>query len=143
MCFPMNPALASTAVVTTDLQEALAVDAIDALASESPVLLVLEDLHWSDYSTLDLVSYLARRRDSAHLMVLGTYRPVDVIRQPVAKAALLDMLWHPVDLLIVGDQLRFLRGRLDVPASFGIVEQGSAAAPAERVGMLDAPAPEE
>jgi len=54
-------------------------DAIDALTSESPLLLVLEDLHWSDYSTLDLVSYLARRRDRARLMVIGTYRPVDVI----------------------------------------------------------------
>jgi predicted ATPase len=54
-------------------------DAIETLSSESPLLLVLEDLHWSDYSTLDLVSYLARRRDTARLMVIGTYRPVDVI----------------------------------------------------------------
>lgn len=54
-------------------------DVIDALASQSPLLLALEDLHWSDYSTLDLVSYLARRRDPARLMVIGTYRPVDVI----------------------------------------------------------------
>jgi DNA-binding winged helix-turn-helix (wHTH) protein/tetratricopeptide (TPR) repeat protein len=54
-------------------------DAIDALTSHSPLLLVLEDLHWSDYSTLDLVSYLARRRDPARLVVIGTYRPVDVI----------------------------------------------------------------
>jgi DNA-binding winged helix-turn-helix (wHTH) protein/predicted ATPase len=54
-------------------------DAIETLSSASPLLLVLEDLHWSDYSTLDLVSYLARRRDSARLMVIGTYRPVDVI----------------------------------------------------------------
>lgn len=54
-------------------------EAIESLSSESPLLLVLEDLHWSDYSTLDLVSYLARRQDSARLMVIGTYRPVDVI----------------------------------------------------------------
>ena len=54
-------------------------DAIDALTSQLPLLLVLEDLHWSDYSTLDLVSYLARRRDRARLMIIGTYRPVDVI----------------------------------------------------------------
>jgi DNA-binding winged helix-turn-helix (wHTH) protein/tetratricopeptide (TPR) repeat protein len=54
-------------------------DAIEALTSESPLLLVLEDLHWSDYSTLDLVSYLARCQNSARLMVIGTYRPVDVI----------------------------------------------------------------
>jgi predicted ATPase len=36
-------------------------------------------LHWSDYSTLDLISYLARRRHPAKLMLIGTYRPVDVI----------------------------------------------------------------
>jgi DNA-binding winged helix-turn-helix (wHTH) protein/tetratricopeptide (TPR) repeat protein len=54
-------------------------DAIEALIPESSLLLVLEDLHWSDYSTLDLVSYLARCRNSARLMVIGTYRPVDVI----------------------------------------------------------------
>ena len=54
-------------------------NAVEALAVESPLLLVLEDLHWSDYSTLDLLSYLARRRDAAQLMIIGTYRPVDLI----------------------------------------------------------------
>jgi DNA-binding winged helix-turn-helix (wHTH) protein/predicted ATPase len=54
-------------------------EAIETLTSESALLLVLEDLHWSDYSTLDLVSYLTRRQDRARLMVVGTYRPVDVI----------------------------------------------------------------
>src|SRR5262249_32060686 len=54
-------------------------DAVGAFTAKSRLLLVLEDLHWSDYSTLDLVSYLARRQDSARLMVIGTYRPVDVI----------------------------------------------------------------
>jgi len=54
-------------------------EAIETLALESPLLLVLEDLHWSDYSTLDLISYLARRQGRARLMVVGTYRPVDVI----------------------------------------------------------------
>jgi DNA-binding winged helix-turn-helix (wHTH) protein/tetratricopeptide (TPR) repeat protein len=53
--------------------------AIERLAEHAPLVLVLEDLHWSDYSTLDLVSYLARRKDPARLMVIGTYRPVDVI----------------------------------------------------------------
>src|SRR6185437_10294874 len=54
-------------------------EAIETLSSENPFLLLLEDLHWSDYSTLDLISYLARRHDRARLMVIGTYRPVDVI----------------------------------------------------------------
>src|SRR5262249_47336860 len=43
------------------------------------ILLVLEDLHWVDPSTLDLISALARRREEAKLMLVCTYRPVDVI----------------------------------------------------------------
>ena len=54
-------------------------DALEALTTEHPLILVLEDLHWSDFSTIDLVSYLARRRDPTQLMVVGTYRPVEVI----------------------------------------------------------------
>ena len=53
--------------------------ALEALTAGTPLVLVLEDLHWSDYSTLDLVSALARRRQPARLLVLATYRPVDVI----------------------------------------------------------------
>jgi tetratricopeptide (TPR) repeat protein len=40
---------------------------------------ILEDLHWADPSTLDLISALARRREPAKLLLLGTYRPVDVV----------------------------------------------------------------
>jgi predicted ATPase len=54
-------------------------DAIEAITAEDPLIFVLEDLHWSDPSTLDLVAYLARRRDPARLLLIGTYRPVDVI----------------------------------------------------------------
>jgi predicted ATPase len=42
-------------------------------------VLILEDLHWSDHSTVDLVSALARRRQPAKLMLIATYRPVDVV----------------------------------------------------------------
>jgi DNA-binding winged helix-turn-helix (wHTH) protein len=37
-------------------------EALEVIAAESPVLLVLEDLHWVDHSTVDLISALARRR---------------------------------------------------------------------------------
>ena len=54
-------------------------EAVEALTAEKTLVLVLEDLHWSDYSTLDLVSLLAQRRMPARLFLLGTYRPADVI----------------------------------------------------------------
>ena len=53
-------------------------DALDAIASASPLLLVFEDLQWVDRSTVDLISVLARRRGCARLMILGTYRRADV-----------------------------------------------------------------
>src|SRR5262249_18738451 len=46
---------------------------------DRPLVLVLEDLHWCDYATLDLLAALAHRRDPAALLVIGTYRPADVI----------------------------------------------------------------
>ncbi|MEW6213049.1 MAG: AAA family ATPase, partial [Acidobacteriota bacterium] len=54
-------------------------EAVEALTASNPLVLVLEDLHWSDYSTLDLITYLARRNEPARLMVIGTYRPAEVI----------------------------------------------------------------
>ena len=53
-------------------------EALAMVAAEQPLILVLEDLHWSDYATLDLISWLARQQEPARLLVLGTYRPADV-----------------------------------------------------------------
>jgi DNA-binding winged helix-turn-helix (wHTH) protein/predicted ATPase len=54
------------------------VEALDALTRDAPLVLLLEDLHWSDSATVDLLGMLARRRESSRLLVLGTYRPADV-----------------------------------------------------------------
>ncbi|HEY9501655.1 MAG TPA: AAA family ATPase [Pyrinomonadaceae bacterium] len=54
-------------------------EALELMTATTPLVLFLEDLHWSDYSTLDLVTYLARRRRRARLLLIGTYRPVEVI----------------------------------------------------------------
>jgi DNA-binding winged helix-turn-helix (wHTH) protein/tetratricopeptide (TPR) repeat protein len=54
-------------------------DAIDKFAEARTLVLILEDLHWSDTSTLDLVSWIARQQTSARVLVIATYRPVEVI----------------------------------------------------------------
>ena len=54
-------------------------EALEALTSDTPLILVLEDLQWSDYSTFDFVSYLAHRREPARLFLIGTYRPGEVL----------------------------------------------------------------
>ena len=53
-------------------------EALETIATESPLLLVFEDLQWVDQATVDLISALARRRAPARLMLIGTYRPVDL-----------------------------------------------------------------
>ncbi len=55
------------------------VEALDLLAAETVVVLVVEDLHWSDVSTLELLAYVAQRRGRARLQVLGTYRSAEVV----------------------------------------------------------------
>ena len=51
--------------------------AVEAIAADAPLLLKLEDIHWSDASTLDWLAHVARRPEPARLMVLATFRPAD------------------------------------------------------------------
>ena len=50
----------------------------ERLTADRPLLLLLEDLHWSDYATLDVLDLLARQAGRARLLLLGTFRPADV-----------------------------------------------------------------
>jgi DNA-binding winged helix-turn-helix (wHTH) protein/tetratricopeptide (TPR) repeat protein len=50
-------------------------EAIEHLTARTPLILVLEDLHWCDPATLDLLSWLARRPEAARLLVISTYSP--------------------------------------------------------------------
>jgi DNA-binding winged helix-turn-helix (wHTH) protein/predicted ATPase len=59
--------------------------AIESIAAEAPLALKLEDIHWSDASTLDWVVHMARRPEPARFMVLATFRPADAA---AAKAGL-------------------------------------------------------
>lgn len=54
-------------------------EVLDVLTMTAPLVLLLEDLHWSDATTVDLLALLARRRTPARLLVLGTYRPLQAL----------------------------------------------------------------
>ena len=54
-------------------------EALEHITLDDALVLVLEDLHWVDLSTLDVISALARRRGPAKLLLLGTYRQADVV----------------------------------------------------------------
>ena len=70
-------------------------EALEALAADRLLVLGLEDLHWTDLATLDMLSIVARREHRARLMLVGTYRPADVIvsNHPL-KAVLSDLQAH-------------------------------------------------
>ena len=55
------------------------VEALTGITRDTAVVLVLEDLQWSDTATVETLSYLARRSERLRLLVLGTYRPAEVI----------------------------------------------------------------
>jgi class 3 adenylate cyclase/Tfp pilus assembly protein PilF len=56
-------------------------------AARQPIMLVLDDLHWADKPSLMLLQHLARRLASGRLLVVGTYRDVDLDRRhPLADA---------------------------------------------------------
>jgi len=52
---------------------------LDRYTERRPLLLVTEDLHWSDRATIQLVDYIARRRGSARLMWLASFRLTEVV----------------------------------------------------------------
>lgn len=92
-------------------------EALEALSTERPLLLVLEDMHWSDVSTIDLLNLLARRRETARLLVLVTYRPAEVIISE-----------HPLkqvkqELVTRGYGAEVVMGRLDVESVQQYVHQ--------------------
>ena len=51
---------------------------IAALVEKKPLVIVVEDLHWADVATVDLLAALAEH-DDLPLMILGTYRPADAV----------------------------------------------------------------
>jgi predicted ATPase len=91
-----EPEISANAAARFAAQERMPGDlcgALEELAVERPLILIFEDLHWADDSTLHLISALARRRAKATLMVLATYRPQDVATEHPLK-------WLKQDLLM-------------------------------------------
>ncbi|MFL5738162.1 MAG: ATP-binding protein, partial [Actinomycetota bacterium] len=85
---------------------------LDRAASVRPLLLVLEDLHWADESTLSLIEFLTPALEHMPVLVVGTYRSVEVSAS------------HPLARLMTGLARRGLvrRVRLNRLTSEGVAE---------------------
>jgi len=53
--------------------------ALEVLAVEKTIVLWLEDLHWSDPSSLAVVSFLAGRSETSRLLLVASFRPADAL----------------------------------------------------------------
>jgi len=53
-------------------------EALEAICSQDPLVLVLEDLQWSDVATIDLLSRLGQRQERAKLLVIATSRHAEI-----------------------------------------------------------------
>ena len=60
-------------------------------AGDAPLVLVLDDLHWADRPSLLLLQHLARRLSGQRLLVVGTYRDVDLDRRHPLAEVLADL----------------------------------------------------
>jgi predicted ATPase len=65
-------------------------------AQTQPLLLVLDDLHWADQASLLLLEFLAREMPSSFLVVVGTYRDVEVSRPHPLTDTLAQLAREPV-----------------------------------------------
>lgn len=52
---------------------------LDEVSQRRPLVLFLDDVHWADASTVDLLAYLAGRGGTRRLLVVLTYRPADLV----------------------------------------------------------------
>src|SRR6201999_928399 len=69
---------------------------LSELAAASPVLLVIEDLHWADATTRHLVTFLARMLHRERVAIIGTYRTDDLHRRPPLRAVIAALLRLPM-----------------------------------------------
>jgi DNA-binding CsgD family transcriptional regulator len=70
--------------------------ALTELATDRTVVLAIEDMHWADPSTRDLVSFLLSRIGRQRLLVVATYRSDDLHRQHPLRPLLAELVRLPV-----------------------------------------------
>jgi hypothetical protein len=51
---------------------------LQKLSTEHPLVLILDDLHWADASSISLLFHLVRRIEANRILIIGTYRPEEV-----------------------------------------------------------------
>jgi len=72
-------------------------DALAIEAGRTPVILILEDLHWADTASVDLLRHLRQRMEGLRLMIVATLRPSDLeVHKHPLRTYRLEMQSHAV-----------------------------------------------
>jgi len=124
------------------------VGALETITAEYPLLLVFEDLQWVDHSTVDLLSALARAHAPTKLMLIATYRSVDLaLSDHPLRAVKQDLLVHqlcheiavePLTEADVADYLAAVSGEARLPAGLAaLIHRHSGGNPLFMMAALD------
>jgi DNA-binding winged helix-turn-helix (wHTH) protein len=124
------------------------IEALETFASQRALVVVLEDLQWSDVATLDLLAVLGQRRERARLMVIATSRRAEaqtvahplnnVMRSLVARAGAVAV---PLDRIEPADVARLVDRRCPdhafPPGFAGAIDRVTGGTPLFVVTVLD------
>ena len=121
--------------------------ALEALTVQAPLILNLEDLQWSDYSTLDLLSFLAQRRDPARLLLIATCRSLEGLESEHPLKTIIQELQLrrrceelPLKFLTEGEVSAYLAARFpgsDLPELTRVIYRRTDGNPLFMVNMVD------
>ena len=64
---------------------------LEAISAPHALVLTLDDFHWADTASLDLLCYLTHHQSNAHLLILGAYRESEVDRNPALARTLSEL----------------------------------------------------
>jgi predicted ATPase len=122
-------------------------EALESLSQNDTLLLIFEDIHWADSSTLDLISALARRRSRARLLLLASFRPADIDAEHPLRRLEQDLLTSrrshelrlgPLNKQAVADYLRRELHAETLPSGLtSLIHQQSAGNPLFMTAVLD------
>jgi predicted ATPase len=82
------------------------------IASEQPLLLLLDDLQWADLGSISLLFHLGRRIEEHRILIVGAYRPTEISATPSGEP-------HPLGKVAA----EFKRGFGDIQVDLGSIEQ--------------------
>ena len=97
---------------------------LHALAAQQPLLILLDDLHWADAASINLLFYLGRELAGSSILILGSYRPEEVFvgrnrqRHPLEKVITefkrqFGEVWADLDKTEDADSYDFVESYLD------------------------------